>query len=65
MQKVFRAEKMNQLQKGFITYAESSELIRLIKRDISKMSLNVFIEETPSGCWFTPLHSDLKEENRS
>jgi hypothetical protein len=50
-----RDRKIEQLKKGRTAYAESKELIRLIKRDIEKYGLNVYYDETPSGCWFIPV----------
>lgn len=55
-QKRMKDEKINQLKHGSTAYAESNELIRLIKRDIQKYELHVHCDETPSGCWFIPLH---------
>ncbi|MGM8213586.1 hypothetical protein ACLIBH_12485 [Virgibacillus sp. W0430] len=52
--RVMRDEKINQLKQGRSVYAESSELIRLIKRGINKSELNVELEYTNGGCWFTP-----------
>lgn len=49
-----RDDKIDQLKQGRSVYAESSELIRLIKRGIEKNNLNVQIEQTNGGCWFTP-----------
>lgn len=54
--KRIRDEKIDQLSKGISAYAESHELIRLIKRDIQKYQLFVHCDEAPSGCWFIPLH---------
>ncbi|MFZ3578192.1 hypothetical protein [Virgibacillus sp. DJP39] len=56
-----KEEKINLLKNGLTAYAESNELIRLIKRDIKKFELHVHLDETPSGCWFIPLHN--KNEN--
>lgn len=50
-----RDEKIMQLQKGRTAYAESNELIRLIKRDIDKHKLHVHCDQTNAGCWFIPL----------
>ncbi|WP_085991702.1 hypothetical protein [Oceanobacillus senegalensis] len=47
--------KITQLKKGHNAYAESSELIRLIKRHIEKEHLNILYDETNTGCWFIPL----------
>lgn len=55
MERIIREQKINLLKSGFSAYAESAELIRLIKRDIFKYSLNIAFEETSSGCWFIPL----------
>jgi len=58
MEHILRKEKLNLLKNGFSAYAESSELIRLIKRDIIRNSLYVFYDETPTGCWFIPLPTE-------
>ncbi|WP_404453543.1 hypothetical protein LG329_03775 [Virgibacillus necropolis] len=57
-QKRIKEEKVNQLRNGLTAYAESHELIRLIKRDIQKYELSVHCDEAPSGCWFIPLHNE-------
>ncbi|GGH75723.1 hypothetical protein GCM10010978_15860 [Compostibacillus humi] len=54
-QRSLRDRKIAQLKQGKNAYAESKELIRLIKRDIEKEHLNVLCEETNNGCWFIPL----------
>lgn len=53
-----RDEKISQLKAGHMAYAESNELIRLIKRDIEKECLHVHYDYTISGCWFTPLSTE-------
>ncbi|MGY0693083.1 hypothetical protein ACW2QC_09885 [Virgibacillus sp. FSP13] len=52
-------EKINQLKAGRTAYAESNELIRLIKRDITKLGLHVHCDQTNTGCWFIPLHEQI------
>ncbi|MUK86864.1 hypothetical protein GMD78_00415 [Ornithinibacillus sp. L9] len=47
--------KINQIKNGFSAYAESKELIRLMKREIMKNNLDVYYDETPTGCWFIPI----------
>ncbi|GGB27563.1 hypothetical protein F3157_01235 [Virgibacillus dakarensis] len=54
-----RDEKINQLKSGQTVYAESSELIRLIKRDIAKYHLHVHCDQTNTGCWFMPLQEKI------
>lgn len=46
--------KIAQLKAGYCVYAESSELIRLIKRAIKKENLSVQLDNSNGGCWFTP-----------
>ncbi|ASN05008.1 hypothetical protein [Virgibacillus necropolis] len=58
-QKRIKEEKINQLREGQTAFAETHELIRLIKRDILKYDLHVHCDETPSGCWFIPLHERI------
>ncbi|WP_249870881.1 hypothetical protein [Oceanobacillus saliphilus] len=50
-----RDEKIMQLKKGNNAYAETDELIRLMKRSIEKECLHVQFDETQSGCWFIPM----------
>ncbi|WP_047985082.1 hypothetical protein [Ornithinibacillus californiensis] len=50
-----RDRKINQLKNGRTAYAESKEVIRLIKRDIARLGLDVSYDETQSGCWFIPV----------
>ncbi|GGA82017.1 hypothetical protein [Ornithinibacillus halotolerans] len=50
-----RDRKIEQLKNGRTAYAESKEVIRLIKRDIEKFGLHVYYDETPTGCWFIPV----------
>jgi len=49
-----RDDKIRQLKEGRSVYAESAELIRLIKRGIEKENLQVKLEQTDGGCWFIP-----------
>lgn len=53
-----RDDKIAQLQKGCIAYAESMELIRLIKRSIKENNINVHYDYTNTGCWFVPLEEE-------
>lgn len=49
-----RDRMIEKLKKGQPVYAESSELVRLIKRGIEKENLRIRIEVANGGCWFTP-----------
>lgn len=53
-----RDDKIRQLKEGRSVYAESAELIRLIKRGIEKEKLQVKLEQTDGGCWFIPHKND-------
>lgn len=57
-QKRLVQSKIEQLNKGVIAYAESKELIRLVKRELNKQNLPVVYDETESGCWFIPQHEN-------
>ncbi|MFG6116611.1 hypothetical protein ACGTN9_15775 [Halobacillus sp. MO56] len=48
-------EKIAQLMNGYTAYAETDELIRLMKRDVARRQLNVFFDRTDTGCWFIPV----------
>lgn len=47
-------DKLDRLTKGQTAYAESRELIRLVKREIKNRQISVLMDETDSGCWFIP-----------
>ncbi|MGM8215603.1 hypothetical protein ACLIA0_08500 [Bacillaceae bacterium W0354] len=47
-------EKFNHLLNGYSVYAETEELIRLMKRRIDSHKLDIVIDDTDSGCWFIP-----------
>lgn len=57
-----RDEKIRQLKEGRTVYAESAELIRLIKRGIEKENLDVKLEKTDGGCWFIPNETEHHTE---
>lgn len=47
-------EKIEKLTNGETAYAESQEVIRLVKRELIKKKLVVLMDETEIGCWFIP-----------
>lgn len=53
-------ENMKRLKNGETAFAESTEVIRLLERDIARENLNVFIDKTPAGCWFIPQKDSTK-----
>lgn len=54
-----RDEKIAQLKQGRTAYAESNELIRLMKRRIEQENLQVHYDITNNGCWITPLEGQI------
>ncbi len=50
-----RDEKIAQLKEGRTAFAESEELIRLMKRSIDRDNLHVHYDQTNIGCWFIPM----------
>ncbi|MDQ0351247.1 hypothetical protein J2R98_001050 [Alkalibacillus filiformis] len=47
-------EKVNTLRNGYSAYAETEELIRLMKRRINSNNLDIYEDQTDIGCWFIP-----------
>ncbi|MDL4840672.1 hypothetical protein [Aquibacillus rhizosphaerae] len=47
-------EKLDRLIAGYSAYAETDEIIRLMKREITKLDFQVVCEHTENGCWFVP-----------
>ncbi|OEG00070.1 hypothetical protein BHF71_06385 [Vulcanibacillus modesticaldus] len=46
--------KVNKIKNGFSAYAETTEVIELIKKELERENISVIIDETPQGCWFIP-----------
>ncbi|GAA0456227.1 hypothetical protein [Alkalibacillus silvisoli] len=47
-------EKVDRLLNGYSAYAETEELIRLVKRRIYSNNLDIYEDQTDIGCWFIP-----------
>lgn len=47
-------EKIQRLQDGYSAFAETQEVARLIKQEISSLNMTVHEDETEFGCWFIP-----------
>lgn len=46
--------KAKQVQDGYSAFAESAEMIRLLKRELKKRRIDVHVDETNIGSWFIP-----------
>ncbi|HET7627792.1 MAG TPA: hypothetical protein VFK44_05320 [Bacillales bacterium] len=46
--------KVRRIQDGYSAFAESDEMVRLIKKEISRANVDVLIDETNIGSWFIP-----------
>lgn len=46
--------KVKRIQDGYSAFAESNELVRLIKRELAKLNVDVQVDETNIGSWFIP-----------
>ncbi len=51
-------EKTNLLMEGLSAFAETEEIIRLVKRRIQRNNLHVIEDHTDVGCWFIPEQLD-------
>ncbi len=47
-------EKVETIKKGFSAYVESAELAALIKKELTKLQLDVYEDVTELGFWFIP-----------
>ena len=48
-------EKVEIIKKGFSAYVESAELAGLIKKELTKLKLDVYEDATELGFWFIPI----------
>jgi len=51
-------DKVNQILNGKSAYAESADLVQLIKKELKHKNLKVYEDKTEFGCWFIPLQED-------
>ncbi|MFC0187889.1 hypothetical protein ACFFJY_06280 [Fictibacillus aquaticus] len=49
--------KVKELQNGFSAFAETKEVVDLIKKEIEKLKLDVHEDVTDVGSWFIPQKS--------
>ncbi|GLO66843.1 hypothetical protein M3E13_15025 [Oceanobacillus kimchii] len=54
-----RDTKMQLLRQGITAYAETEELIRLLKNSIKKENLSVQYDYDHAGCWFVPITNQI------
>ncbi len=47
-------EKVEHIKNGFSAYVETAELAGLIKKELQKLQLDVYEDETDLGFWFIP-----------
>lgn len=46
--------KVKKIKDGFSAFAETQEVIDLIRKDLDKLQIPVHIDKTEQGCWFIP-----------
>lgn len=46
--------KVEKIKNGFSAFAETQEVIFLVKKELEKQGIPVLIDETEKGCWFIP-----------
>ncbi|MDQ0161077.1 hypothetical protein [Bacillus alveayuensis] len=51
-------EKVNQIRKGRSAYAESANLVSLIKKELECENIKVYEDVTEFGCWFIPVREE-------
>ncbi|RSK26761.1 hypothetical protein EJF36_07745 [Bacillus sp. HMF5848] len=61
--KLLVAEKMDRIMRGYSAYCESSEMKRLLKREITKHNLSVCEHSTEFGSWFIPEMEEMYDEH--
>jgi len=47
--------KVRKIKNGFSAFAETQEVIDLVKKELDKENIPVFIDETAKGSWFIPV----------
>lgn len=46
--------KVDKIKNGFSAFAETQEVIFLVKKELEKQNIAVITDETEKGCWFYP-----------
>jgi len=47
--------KVRKIKNGFSAFAETKEVIELVKKELEKENIPVYIDETAQGSWFIPV----------
>lgn len=50
--------KIRKIKNGYSAFAETQEIIALVKQELEKENIPVHIDETAKGCWFIPMNSN-------
>ncbi|MGA9175573.1 MAG: hypothetical protein WBZ33_16580 [Thermoactinomyces sp.] len=56
--KALARAKAEKLKKGYAAFVETQTVAHFLKKEIAKQNLRVIVEQTPHGCWFTPLEPE-------
>lgn len=48
-------DKVRKIKNGFSAFAETKEVIELVKKELEKENIPVYIDETAKGSWFIPV----------
>ncbi len=54
--------KVKKIKNGFSAFAETKEVIKLVKKELEKEGISVHIDETEQGCWFIP-DNEMKQSS--
>lgn len=47
-------EKVNKIKAGYSAFAESKEVIHMIRKELEKQNIDVHEDKTELGSWFIP-----------
>nr|WP_270897212.1 hypothetical protein [Aliibacillus thermotolerans] len=47
-------EKVEKIKTGYSAFAESDEVIQLIRKELDKQNIEVYEDKTELGSWFIP-----------
>lgn len=52
--------KVRKIKNGLSAFAETNEVIELVKKELENENIPVHVDETDQGCWFIPVNNDEK-----
>jgi len=53
--KALARKKVEELKSGYSAFAETSEVVEFMEKELANLDIKIHIDRTPVGAWFIPV----------